>query len=194
MNSWFGNVAILANIVGTIAIRIPYAQQSKGMPVAGSKKGPLENALLGLMWIAMVVLPLLAIFTSVLSFGDYELQIPAFLFGVGCLCAALYLFYRSHADLGKYWSISLEIRESHKLITSGVYRSVRHPMYAAIFLQAIAQMFLLANWIAGPACFVAFLTMFALRVGVEERMMLEEFGEAYVSYKNRTKRLIPGLW
>ncbi len=194
MNAWFGNAAILINIGSTIAIRIPHARQSRNMPVAQSKRGPLETALLGLMWISMVVLPLVAIFTPLLSFSNYELQLPAFLLGVGCLVAGLYLFYRSHADLGKYWSISLEIRESHQLITSGVYGSVRHPMYSAIFLQAIAQMLLLPNWIAGPACFVAFLVMFALRVGVEERMMLEKFGDSYVSYMSRTKRLIPGLW
>jgi protein-S-isoprenylcysteine O-methyltransferase Ste14 len=51
-----------------------------------------------------------------------------------CLVIGLWLFYRSHADLGTNWSITLEIREQHRLITQGVYRRIRHPMYSALGL------------------------------------------------------------
>jgi len=67
-------------------------------------------------------------------------------------------------------------------------------MYTANFLQAIAQVLLLSNWIAGPSCFVAFFLLFTLRLGGEEQMMSEKFGEDYALYKSRTKRLIPFLW
>jgi len=67
-------------------------------------------------------------------------------------------------------------------------------MYTAIFLQAFAQALLLSNWLAGPSCLLAFLLMFVLRIGGEEQMMLEKFGEAYADYTNRTNRLIPHLW
>jgi protein-S-isoprenylcysteine O-methyltransferase Ste14 len=101
---------------------------------------------------------------------------------------------RSHADLGINWSISLELRENHRLVTCGVYRRIQHPMYTAIFLQAIAQALLLPNWLAGPACLIAFLFMLPLRIRPEESMMLEKFGGDYVSYIGRTKRLIPSVW
>ena len=45
----------------------------------------------------------------------------------------------AHADLGLNWSITLEMRKGHELIVHGVYRRIRHPMYAAIFLFAVAQ-------------------------------------------------------
>jgi protein-S-isoprenylcysteine O-methyltransferase Ste14 len=141
-----------------------------------------------------MILPLVAIFTSFLSFADYPLHPVAFTIGVVLLCPGLWLFYRSHADLGKNWSISLEIREDHRMVTSGVYRLIRHPMYTAIFLQAFAQLFLLSNWLAGPSCLLAFLLMFVLRVGREEQMMHKTFGPAYADYMNRTNRLIPYLW
>lgn len=67
-------------------------------------------------------------------------------------------------------------------------------MYTAIFLLALAQAFLLSNWIAGPFCVLAFLLTFALRIGPEERMMLETFGNDYDAYSKRTKRLIPNVW
>ncbi|MGD0297450.1 MAG: isoprenylcysteine carboxylmethyltransferase family protein, partial [Bryobacteraceae bacterium] len=50
------------------------------------------------------------------------------------------------------------------------------------------------NWVAGPSNLIAFAILCALRVRVEERMMVEEFGEEYVAYSARTKRLIPGVW
>lgn len=50
------------------------------------------------------------------------------------------------------------------------------------------------NWIAGPSYGAAMLLLCALRIGPEERMMLEAFGPAYEAYCRRTSRLVPGLW
>jgi protein-S-isoprenylcysteine O-methyltransferase Ste14 len=114
--------------------------------------------------------------------------------GVLCTALGLWLFQRSHADLGPNWSITLEVRERHELVTQGVYRHIRHPMYAALFLYAVGQALVLPNWVAGPSYLVAFLLLFALRLGPEERMMVEQFGRDYEAYRTRTKRLIPGVW
>jgi hypothetical protein len=65
------------------------------------------------------------------------------------------------------------MREDHKLITNGVYARIRHPMYTAFWLWAIAQALLLPNWIAGLSGLIGFGTLYLLRVGPEEEMMLE---------------------
>jgi protein-S-isoprenylcysteine O-methyltransferase Ste14 len=111
--------------------------------------------------------------------------------GVVVLAAALALFWRAHADLGTNWSISLEIRKGHRLVSSGVYRRVRHPMYAAIFLFGVAQALLLANWLAGPAALVTFAPLYVIRVPREEALLLERFGDAYREVMARTGRLWP---
>jgi protein-S-isoprenylcysteine O-methyltransferase Ste14 len=67
-------------------------------------------------------------------------------------------------------------------------------MYAAIFLQAIGMALFVPNWIVGPFTLCAFTLMFFLRVGAEERMMLDEFGNDYEDYVHSSKRLIPGVW
>ena len=82
--------------------------------------------------------------------------------------ASLWLFYRVHKELGRNWSDSLEVREQHRLVTDGLYRYVRHPMYTAFFMWALAQALLLPNWIAGPAGLVGFGMLFLFRVGREE--------------------------
>ena len=110
-----------------------------------------------------------------------------------CLGIGLWLFYRSHADLGTNWSITLEVHEQHRLITQGVYRRIRHPMYLALALYSLGQALVIPNWVAGPSTLITFAILFALRVHAEERMMFERFGAEYAAYSARTSRLIPNL-
>jgi protein-S-isoprenylcysteine O-methyltransferase Ste14 len=194
VNPWFGKAAFLFQLVAITIIRTPHGRRVGRLRVVHSRKGRLEVMLLALMWIATTILPLLSIFTPLLSFADHALHPAAFAGGLVSLTAGLWLLHRSHADLGSNWSISLEIREHHQLVSHGVYARIRHPMYTALFLQALAQGLLLPNWLAGPAYFVGFLLMFSLRVTGEERMMLERFGDEYRAYCGRTNRLIPGIW
>ncbi|OYX74513.1 MAG: hypothetical protein B7Y95_06685 [Rhizobiales bacterium 32-66-11] len=84
--------------------------------------------------------------------------------------------------------------DAHQLVTSGVYAQVRHPMYSAFFLWAVAQALLLPNLLAGFSGLVGFGILFFFRVGQEEAMMRETFGAQYEAYCARTKRIIPGLY
>ena len=67
-------------------------------------------------------------------------------------------------------------------------------MYSALALYSVGQALVIPNWVAGPANFVAFTVLIALRVGAEERMMAQQFGNEYAAYTARTKRLVPGVW
>ena len=193
MNPWWAKAVVLAASVGMAVIRAPHGQRSRSVPVARSCRGPREVTLLTLMWIGFFV-PLVWVATPLLAFADYPLHAIPFVAGTAGLAFGLWLFWRSHADLGRNWSITLELREQHALITRGVYSRVRHPMYSSLFLYSLGQTLALPNWIAGPSYLVAFGLLFASRVGPEERMMREQFGGDYEAYMARTKRLVPGLW
>jgi protein-S-isoprenylcysteine O-methyltransferase Ste14 len=194
MNSWIGKATFLLGLVVFVAIRVPHDRRSKEIRIAESRKGALEVTLLALMGIGGFLLPLIFIVSRLFSFADYPLLLPPLLSGIACLGFSLWLFYWSHADLGTNWSNSLELRENHQLVISGVYKSIRHPMYASIFVYALAQALLLANWIAGPSCLVAFVLMLVFRLPPEEKMMLEKFGQPYQDYMERTKHFIPKIW
>jgi protein-S-isoprenylcysteine O-methyltransferase Ste14 len=193
MNPWIAKAVILGASIVMVVIRAPHGRRSRGVKVARSCKGPREVALLTLAWLGFLA-PLIWVVSPVFSFAEYSLRPWPFGAGFLCIVGGLWWFYRSHSDLGTYWSVTLELRENHQLITQGVYRNVRHPMYAALFLYSIGQALMLPNWIAGPSYFVAFAIVFALRIGAEERMMLETFGKEYASYMARTKLLVPGIW
>jgi protein-S-isoprenylcysteine O-methyltransferase Ste14 len=193
MHPWIAKAVILAASVVMIVIRAPHGRRSRGVKVARSCKGPREVALLTLAWMGFL-LPLIWAVSPVFSFAEYSLLPRPFGAGVLCLVAGLWWFHRSHSDLGTYWSVTLELRENHRLITEGVYSRVRHPMYAALFLYSIGQALVIPNWVVGPSYFVTFGILFALRIGAEERMMLETFGDEYAAYMARTKLLVPGIW
>lgn len=163
MHIWFSKSAVLLAIIALVVIRAPHGHRSRGVKVAKSRKGALEKILLTLAWIGFLV-PLLWLTTPVLSFADYPLHPVPFAAGVLLLVVGLWLFHRSHADLGTNWSITLELRENHRLITEGVYRRVRHPMYSALFLYSIGLALVLPNWLAGPSYLVTFGLLVALRL------------------------------
>ncbi len=133
-------------------------------------------------------------FTNWFDFADYNLPIWAGWIGAATFVIALWVLWRSHADLGRNWSVTVEIKEKHALVTDGVFRYMRHPMYTAHCLWGIAQVLLIQNWIAGLASLVVFLPFFLLRVPREEKRMLENFGEEYRLYMDKTGRFIPRFW
>jgi protein-S-isoprenylcysteine O-methyltransferase Ste14 len=193
MNPWIAKALVLAGTAVMIAIRAPYGQRSRNVKVATSYKTPLETGLLVLAWVGFFV-PLIWVASRAFSFAQYALRAGPLVVGAMCLVTGLWLFYRSHADLGTNWSITLEVREQHRLITQGVYRRIRHPMYLALSLHAVGLALVIPNWVAGPSNLIAFAILCALRVRAEERMMGDQFGDEYAAYSARTKRLIPGLW
>ena len=180
-----------------IAMRVPHERQRRQTRMVVDRVDWTERSLLGLISVGMFFIPLMYTFTSLLDRADYRLPQEArgLAGGVGAvlLAIAVWLFWRSHTDLGRNWSPSLQLREGHTLVTEGVYRSIRHPMYASQWLWGMAQALLLQNWIAGWAGVVLFVPLYVFRVAREERMMLETFGEAYRAYMNRTGRVVPRL-
>jgi protein-S-isoprenylcysteine O-methyltransferase Ste14 len=194
MHIWIAKTTLIPGIIAVVAIRAPYGRRSSQVNVLKSRRGRLEIVLLSGMWLGSVILPILWVSTSWFSFADYQLHPAQYATGVVLLSLGLWLFYRSHADLSTNWSVSLDIRENHALITSGVYRRVRHPMYSAILLQAVGQALVVPNWIVGAVYLGAFILMFSLRVGPEEQMMLQHFGERYEIYMRNSQRLIPLVW
>src|SRR6478736_6800182 len=189
MNPWIAKALVLAGTVVMIAIRAPHGRRSRIVKVATSYKTPLETGLLVLAWIGFFV-PLIWLASPAFSFAEYALGMGLLVAGVMCVVIGLWLFYRSHADLGTNWSITLEVREQHRLITQGVYRRIRHPMYLALALYSSGQALVIPNWVAGPSNLVALAILVSLRVQAEEQMMSEAFGEEYAEYAARTKRLV----
>lgn len=193
MNAWFGKVAVLISILGYIFIRWPHGKRSGDVRIAEDRKGRREVGLLIFAFFGTTLAPVLWMTTKLFDFADYQLYPTPYVLGIGLMLIGLWLFHRSHTDLGTNWSVTLQTRERHGLITSGVYSRVRHPMYSSMFLLGIAQVLFLPNWIAGPAYLLSFGVLYIFRVRAEERLMLDRFGTEYEQYIQRSGRLTPPL-
>lgn len=178
----------------TCIIRYPFAKRNKSNQIEKDKKDTQEKWLLALAALGMILFPVLYFATPWLDFANYYLPNALAFMGLLLLPPAGILFYKSHSDLGRNWSAGSEIRDKHTLVSSGIYKYIRHPMYTAIWLWVIGQALLLQNYIGGLSGLLSFGLLYFLRVQKEEQMMVSQFGNHYVAYKQKTKRLIPYLF
>jgi protein-S-isoprenylcysteine O-methyltransferase Ste14 len=186
--------AYFAGVILASAVRVVYTRRYRQTRIAQSHKTVPDALLSALPGLGMFVLPFIYVLTDWLDFADYHLPDWAGWLGMVLFALAVWLLWRSHADLEHSWSPRLEIMEGHCLVTQGVFRHIRHPMYAAHWLWGLAQIFLLQNWIAGFSMLACMLPLYLYRARVEEEMMIEQFGDEYRGYMARTGRIIPRLW
>lgn len=188
----FETVYILGLIYATV-IRSRFGMQFRRNNVLQQKKENLLVLVGMAIWGMVLFLPLFYIFTSWLDFANY--QIPAPLGVLGCIIfiGGLYVLHRSHIDLASNFSPSLFIQKQHTLVTHGIYKHIRHPMYLSFWAWAVGQALLIPNWIAGPLGIAAFYLIYTFRIEQEEQQLIECFGDAYTDYKQSTGRLFPKL-
>ena len=146
----------------------------------------------------------------VLLFGGYFLlfgEIPIFgvrnlhfmaqmkalqIAGVVITFAGLGLTNWSRARLGRYWSGVVALKQDHRLIQSGPYRVVRHPLYTGIILAAIGVVLCITTW-SGLGGIVLLTACFERRAHKEDALLASEFGAEFEIYRQRTGRLVPRL-
>lgn len=183
---------VAAFLVGSL-IRGYYTAPCRANRVQSRLRSPLDTGLVALASSGLLLLPWTFLLTPWLDWADTRLPAWTCVPGAATFALALWLLWRSHADLGRNWSASVSVREGHALVTHGVYRTIRHPMYAAHWLWAIAQVLLLPNWVAGWSFLATFLPFYVVRIRLEERAMAERFGEEYTAYTRRTGGIVPRL-
>jgi protein-S-isoprenylcysteine O-methyltransferase Ste14 len=189
-----GEIAWVLGIVAWYVIRYPFERKAKRVRVVGDSRSTSERIGLATATVGLGVVPAIYVATGLPRAADYVATGWTVIPGTIVYAAALWLFHRAHKDLGRNWSITLEIRDQHRLVSNGIYGLIRHPMYTSFWLMGLGQALLLPNWVGGLAGLVGFAVVYFLRVDKEERMMIETFGDEYRAYMARTKRIIPHLY
>jgi len=99
----------------------------------------------------------------------------------------------AQVTLWRFYSSTLVIKEDHRLITHGIYRLTRHPIYLGNIMFFIGVP-LFASSLYGLLTMSALIPVFLNRIRIEERLLTEEFGDAYRTYKEATSKLIPFIY
>ena len=129
-----------------------------------------------------------------LDFRFGWLPVPA---AVQIIAAVVFLIgYAMYAEVlreNTYLSRTVEVQEEQKVIDTGLYGIVRHPMYTATILMFLAMPLVLGSVIA-LAVFLVYPVVIAARIGNEEQVLLEGL-PGYAAYRQKVKyRLLPFIW
>ena len=144
-----------------------------------------------LVGFSMIYFPLMNIFLS--FFERFHFEIPNIIKIISSIILILdtYLFYLSHKELADNWSPFLEIKDQQKLIKTGIYKYIRHPMYLSMWIFAFFQGLVLSNLFIEIFGILTWANLYFIRISKEEKMMSDIFGEQYKEYIESTGRLFP---
>jgi protein-S-isoprenylcysteine O-methyltransferase Ste14 len=112
-------------------------------------------------------------------------------FGVIITIGGFALLGWSQVALGRNWSDQPRITESQIFIENGPYQWVRHPIYSAFIMILGSSLLITANWFIGGLWLLITLVDINERIKFEEAKMVEQFGDEYQSYMQRTGSLYP---
>jgi len=192
-------VALLVMAIGYIAPRFYYRSRARRADpksqaiLKGATESRVRLALMGISGLGTHLLNIVW-FVNPMWMSWSRLPLPDWprWLGIAVGLATVWLGYLAHRTLGASYTPTLKIGESRHLVTQGIYRCMRHPMYTSFFAYLAASFLLTANWFIGVLGLVYSLLILE-RVGHEERMMLDTYGEEYRQYMRRTGRFLPRL-
>lgn len=158
---------------------------------AVKREGKLSILMRPLIFLVMLVVVVLYAISPAASFW-LVVSLPDWLRWLGAVVGAisLPLLIWVHQTLREYWSTTLQLRKSHSLITQGPYSWVRHPMYSVLMLNFIGLSLVSAIWLFILLAAISPILFNRIAV-IEEKMMLEQFGDDYSEYMKYTGRFLP---
>ncbi len=114
--------------------------------------------------------------------------------GLALLIGGLALRIEAIRTLNRFFTATVQMRDDHRLVTNGVYTFLRHPSYSGAYLYFLGSALWLGTWGGLAIAAVLMGVAYYCRIEVEERTLEGGFGETYRQYKEKTWRMIPGIW
>ncbi len=114
--------------------------------------------------------------------------------GAGLAFTGLALRVAAFRTLGSSYSRTLRVNEDQALVTTGIYRHVRHPGYLSSLLLWLGAVTASGSLVAVCVVAVALFAAYTRRIQVEERLLAASFGEAYTTYQHTSWKLVPHLY
>lgn len=191
-------VILVTAFAGAVAIAVASAKRA-----AARHGGPLNQiqrevrgllvvrALLGLVFYTALAVWLTGIHGFAWSYVGVPL--PVRWTAAALLVLALVFFALSHFALGTNYRGGVGLYDAHELVTSGPYRYLRHPIYAAFIAIMACVGLMSANWLLGLSGLILVLSIAMTRVPIEEAQLRERFVKRWDDYRARTGAFVPEM-
>lgn len=154
-----------------------------------------DKSSLRILWIAIALgvnCGVVLGFQQAGSFGAGSRVYPVA--GLLLIACGLIVRWRAIFALKRQFTVDVSITKDHRIVREGVYRFVRHPAYAGSLASFLGLGLYFSNYISLLVIFLPICSAFLYRIHVEEKVLVEHFGNEYVAYRASTKRLIPGIY
>lgn len=181
--------AIIAGLLFGAAVfakRLSSHRSAEGLTAARSRLSIVGIGIQGASFVVAMAAPVK--FTTP-SYSLRSIFLAAIVVALGM--AGALLFDRSAKALGANWSLVARMREEHQLVRDGPFARMRHPIYFAMLLLLIALSIGLGHIWGLIAAIPLFLVGTLIRIREEERLLRQQFGDAYDSYARETPAFIP---
>ena len=96
--------------------------------------------------------------------------------------------------LGKFFTPTIQIKEDHTLIIRGPYSIVRHPSYLGAWATITGAAMFFGSYIGVIVALAGMGTSYYIRIDLEEKALIEVFGQQYRNYQQKVKKIIPFVW
>lgn len=114
------------------------------------------------------------------------------IFGTVMIVLGCFINIFGRFNLGKNWSDHIKIYDTHTLVIEGMYKYVRHPLYASIILMLFGGCIAYRNWLNAILTVFIFIPFIYYRAKQEEQLLSQQF-EQYKNYKNTTGMFFPKI-
>ena len=114
--------------------------------------------------------------------------------GLAIMLAGIGLRAWSIVSLGRFFTYAVQVEEGQRVVEDGPYRLLRHPSYTGLLMAFAGFGLALDNWLSLAVIVLLPLAAVLVRIRAEEAALTRELGDAYRSYSERTRRLVPGVW
>ncbi len=132
--------------------------------------------------------------TGAFHLADLPVLISTPAIGLTVFGAGLLLRWYAIVHLGRFFTVNVAIAEDHRLIDTGPYRWARHPSYTGWLVAITGLGLCLGNWLSLAILLAATFSVISWRISIEEAVLRTAFGEAYVAYARKTRRLVPWIY
>ncbi|QSO47344.1 methyltransferase family protein [Alicyclobacillus mengziensis] len=175
-------------VITEVLFGIRARRLQRGQP----KKQNHDRGSVFLIMIGMYVLILISFIFSVQKLGELPNWIKYA--GYILMVVGMVIRYAAIIQLGRFFSPVVGVVTDQEIVHSGLYRWIRHPSYTGGWLTAIGIGLGLQTWWGVVFCGVGLLLIYVYRIRIEERALIQHFGEKYLNYIRSTKKMFPGIW